>query len=60
MCAAMERVPGPQLAHPFSVLPKSGIDSALVTSEHLDVLADVALRTGAVVELNEKSGTGRC
>lgn len=54
MCAAMERVPRPQLAHPFSVLPKSGIDEALVTAEHLDALADAALRAGAVVELNEK------
>ncbi len=54
MCAAMDRVPAPQLAHPFSVLPKSGIGEALVTAEHLDAIADVALRTGAVVELNEK------
>jgi putative hydrolase len=54
-CArALRRVPGPQLAHPFSLLPKVGLSEDAVTGEHLDALAEVALAFDAAVEVNEK------
>lgn len=51
---AMQRVGPAQLAHPFSVLPKIGLSEDDVPDELLDALADVAIATGALVEVNEK------
>ncbi len=51
---AMVRVPRPQLAHLFSLLPKLGLTEEMVGPNHLEWLADTARRTGAVVEVNEK------
>jgi putative hydrolase len=51
---ALWRVPGPQLAHLFSLLPKVGLDEDAVTADHLAALAVAARDTAAVVELNEK------
>lgn len=42
------------VGHLFSVLPKAGIDSALVTHELLEELAAACRSAGAVVEVNEK------
>jgi putative hydrolase len=42
------------VGHLFSVLPKAGIDPALVTTEMLDMLATACRSAGAVVEVNEK------
>ncbi|GGM17080.1 PHP domain-containing protein [Nakamurella endophytica] len=51
---AVHRVPGPQLAHLFSLLPKIGLDETAVTDEHLTALVADLLATGATVEVNEK------
>jgi putative hydrolase len=51
---AMQRTPGAQLAHLFSLLPKVGLDEAVVAPDQIQALADTAYQTGAVVEANEK------
>ncbi|WP_029289727.1 PHP domain-containing protein [Cellulomonas sp. HZM] len=51
---AMHRVGRAQVAHPFSLLPKIGIDEDDVTDELLDAFAAAAVETGTPVEVNEK------
>lgn len=54
--AAMRRYADHQvvLAHLFSVLPKLGIDEALVPLDAIDVLGSVAADTGTLVEVSER------
>lgn len=42
------------VGHLFSVLPKAGIDPAVVTPEMLEMLATACRSAGAVVEVNER------
>ncbi len=51
---AMERTPGVQLGHWFSILPKVGLSEEHLTDEHLERWAEAAARTGTLVEVNEK------
>jgi len=51
---AVRRVGRAQLAHPFSLLPKIGLDEDDVPDDLLDALADVLVATGTPVEVNEK------
>jgi putative hydrolase len=43
-----------QLAHPFSVLPKVGLDESHVDDDHLTALVAALLAADGVVEINEK------
>jgi len=52
--AAMQRVERPVIAHPFSLLPKLGLDESHVSDTLLYHLAMGARATGALVEVNEK------
>jgi putative hydrolase len=54
--AAMERHPGNQLAHCFSLLPKIGLSESDLGEERLTSWAQAAARTGTLVEVNEKWG----
>ena len=54
MVAAMHRVERPVLAHPFSLLPKMGLDKDAVNDTLLYHLAAGARAAGALVEVNEK------
>jgi putative hydrolase len=54
--AAMERHPGNQLAHCFSLLPKIGLAESDLGAERLTAWAQTAARTGTLVEVNEKWG----
>jgi len=54
--AAMERHPGNQLAHCFSLLPKIGLAESDLGAERLSAWAQAAARTGTLVEVNEKWG----
>lgn len=54
LIAVMERHPGNQLAHCFSLLPKIGIDESAVGAERLRAWAQAAARTDTVVEVNDK------
>lgn len=54
LVAAMERHPGNQLAHCFSILPKIGIPEERLGVERLRAWADAAARTDTLVEVNEK------
>lgn len=51
---AMERAGRAQLAHVFSLLPKIGLHESDLTDEHVDAVAQAAVRTGTTVEVNEK------
>jgi putative hydrolase len=51
---ALGSCPRPLLAHLFSLLPKIGLDEALVPDPLLADLAKRAAHAGALVELNEK------
>jgi putative hydrolase len=51
---AMDRAGRGQLAHVFSLLPKIGLDESDLTDEHVDAVAQAAVRTGTTVEVNEK------
>ncbi|QCR19403.1 PHP domain-containing protein [Agrococcus sp. SGAir0287] len=52
---AMRRLPGrAQLAHPFSILPKVGVDEAAIPDALLRRWAVEAAETGTLVEVNEK------
>ena len=54
-CAAIRASPCPAIvAHPFSLLPKCGLDEADVTEALLDELASAAVASDAAFELNEK------
>lgn len=52
--AAMDRNPGSQLAHCFSILPKLGLSEDDISEEQLESWASTAARTGTLVEVNEK------
>ncbi|MFC6235430.1 histidinol-phosphatase [Leucobacter soli] len=52
----MERHPGNQLAHPFSILPKVGLSEELIDDERLEQWARTAAATDTHVEVNEKWG----
>ncbi|MFS0852805.1 PHP domain-containing protein [Microbacterium sp. 179-I 3D4 NHS] len=52
--AAMERHPGNQLAHCFSLLPKIGLSEDDLGPERLRAWAETAARTDTLVEVNEK------
>jgi putative hydrolase len=54
--AAMERYPGNQLAHCFSLLPKIGLAEGDLGEERLRAWAETAVRTDTLVEVNEKWG----
>ncbi|MFJ2368953.1 PHP domain-containing protein [Microbacterium sp. NPDC087665] len=56
MIAAMERHPGNQLAHCFSLLPKIGLAESDLGAERLTAWSQAAARTGTLVEINEKWG----
>jgi len=56
MVGAMHRVERPVLAHPFSLLPKIGLDESVVNDTLLYHLAAGARSSGALVEVNEKWG----
>jgi putative hydrolase len=51
---AMERHPGNQLAHCFSLLPKIGLSEDQLGEERLGVWARAAAATDTLVEVNEK------
>lgn len=53
---AMEKHPGNQLAHCFSLLPKIGLTEHDLGAERLRAWAETAARTGTLVEVNEKWG----
>jgi len=53
--AALRSSPLPAtVVHPFSLLPKCGLDEQLVTDELLDVLAAACAAVNGAVEVNEK------
>ncbi len=52
--AAMRRVERPVVAHPFSLLPKLGLDESDVSETLVYHLAVGARSTGALIEVNEK------
>lgn len=60
--AAMRGRPGSQLAHPFSIVPKTGLPdtlegaAALRTAEQVERFVAVAVETGTTVEVNQKWG----
>lgn len=54
--AAVGRHPGNQLAHCFSILPKIGLDEALLGADRLAAWAAACAATQTVVEVNEKWG----
>lgn len=53
---AMQRYPGNQLAHCFSILPKVGLTESQLGGERLAAWADTAAATDTLVEVNEKWG----
>jgi putative hydrolase len=53
---AMERTPGAQLTHLFSLLPKVGITEDVVHIDQIRAMAKLARHSGSVVEANEKWG----
>lgn len=53
---AMERHPGNQLAHCFSILPKVGLSEEQLGSERISAWAAAAAATDTLVEVNEKWG----
>ncbi|KAM9866019.1 phosphatase YcdX [Leucobacter aridicollis] len=54
LVAAMERYPGNQLAHCFSILPKVELSQADLSQDQLVAWARAAARTDTHVEVNEK------
>lgn len=53
--AAVVRSPFlPIVVHPFSLLPKLGVDEQYIGEDHLDALATACSRTQGAVEINEK------
>ena len=51
---AMGTVERPVIAHPFSLLPKIGLDESAVTDAMISHFALAATTSGALVEINEK------
>ena len=56
LVAAMNRHPGNQLAHCFSILPKIGLSEDDLGAERIDAWARAAVATDTHVEVNEKWG----
>lgn len=56
LVATMQRYPGNQLAHCFSILPKIGLSEDDLGAERTDAWARAAAETGTLVEVNEKWG----
>lgn len=56
LVSAMERHPGNQLAHCFSILPKIGLSESRLGAERLAAWASAAAATDTLVEVNEKWG----
>lgn len=56
LIAGMQRHPGNQLAHCFSILPKIGLSESDLGVERIDAWARAASDTGTLVEVNEKWG----
>lgn len=54
LLGAMNRAPGNQLAHCFSILPKIGLSENDLTEEQLRLWAATAAATSTLVEVNEK------
>jgi putative hydrolase len=54
--SAMQRYPGNQLAHCFSLLPKIGLAESDLGAERVEAWARAAAQTGTLVEVNEKWG----
>ncbi|AYF97956.1 PHP domain-containing protein [Protaetiibacter intestinalis] len=54
LVGAMQRHPGNQLAHCFSILPKVGLDEAQLGRDRLNAWAHTAAATDTLVEVNEK------
>ena len=53
---AMRATSSGQLAHPFSILPKVGLDESDLSDAQLDRWASAAAETATLVEVNEKWG----
>lgn len=51
---AMRATSSAQLAHPFSILPKVGLDESDLSDEQLALWASVAAESGTLIEVNEK------
>ncbi|MDQ0726265.1 PHP domain-containing protein [Microbacterium sp. W4I20] len=56
LIASMQRYPGNQLAHCFSILPKIGLSEDDLGDERIDTWARAAAATDTLVEVNEKWG----
>lgn len=56
LIASMQRHPGNQLAHCFSILPKIGLSEDDLGDERTDAWARAAAATDTLVEVNEKWG----
>jgi putative hydrolase len=56
LIASMQRHPGNQLAHCFSILPKIGLSESDLGDERIGAWARAAAETGTLVEVNEKWG----
>jgi putative hydrolase len=54
LLGTMQRHPGNQLAHCFSILPKVGLDEGQLGAERLEAWARAAAATDTLVEVNEK------
>jgi putative hydrolase len=54
--SSMQRYPGNQLAHCFSLLPKIGLAESDLGAERVEAWARAAAATGTLVEVNEKWG----
>ena len=54
-CSAVRRAPARAVVvHPFSLLPKMGLDESTIADDHLHALATVCRAVDAAVEINEK------
>ena len=56
LISSMQRHPGNQLAHCFSILPKIGLAESDLGAERVGAWARAAAETGTLVEVNEKWG----
>ncbi|HEY0259769.1 MAG TPA: PHP domain-containing protein [Lacisediminihabitans sp.] len=54
LIGAMHRFPGNQLAHCFSILPKTGLSEQQLGGERLGAWARAAAQTHTIIEVNEK------
>lgn len=56
LISSMQRYPGNQLAHCFSLLPKIGLAESDLGAERVEAWARAAAASGTLVEVNEKWG----